>query len=191
MRRKLACLVLSLAALACGGEPDNPYESTDDLPTEPLVGSYYELHHKVVDTSFNGGFIVGRNPAIDAELWVFDAGDAVVAKFPMRWRFNSVGLEFYTWMRNGGVLGVRGFDGKPVSSILGTYNGFQSGAAGIFGGTSFRSSNDDGVEVRVHNTATGIGVQFSIGSLRIEKGQGDQTHGWGSTIDYEREPSNW
>lgn len=185
----LATILIALTS-ACGKDVVNPYDASANLPTEEINASYARLEHKIVDSSINSGILIGSQPAIDAELWLYDGDDAVVAKFPMRWRMATTGVNFYLWWKTKNIIGLKGLNGIKASDLLGGYSGFETGVAVLAGQTDYKGSNGP-VGMRMIIDRGGMGLEFGVTRVDVSKGSAEQTHSWDSTLNVASDNANW
>lgn len=183
-------LTVLFAMAGCGSEIDNPYDSDASLPDVSIQAAYAELHHKIVDDSLNSGMIVGSQPGLDVELWLFDAAGARVARFPMRWRITTTGVNMYAWWKTRNIIGLKGLESFTARDLLGTYSGFGSGMAAIAGQTSFKGGNGH-LNMRMIVDRAGFGLEIGIEDVQVTKGSAAQDYGWDSSVQVERGEVGW
>lgn len=188
---KIFAVLAAFALGACGTEPKNPYDADNALPVAEIHASYAKLEHKVVDDTANSGFVIGSEAATDVELWLYDAAGSVIAKFPMRWRASSAGVEAYLWWKKTNLVGMRHMSGITASGLLGTYNGFGSGFSLPYGQTDYKGTNAKDVQMRMVIDRVGLGVQIGVENVSVSKGSAEQTHSWESTIVVDEDDSSW
>ena len=179
----VTALLLAAFATACGSrEPKNPYEEADRGEVKLLNAQRYAFQNKVLAEGIDTAFIAGDDHAMDIELWLYDVNDDIIAIFPMKLRFSSVGIAVWLWVTTRTIPKIKNIDGKQAVDLLGTYSGMRYGIDAAAGQTVMDLKNESGVQFRLISDRAGVGVDLSAIKMHAIRGCAEHAVSWDSVI---------